>query len=211
MDLDTSLGTLRTHGPIGLHGTRCAVGRERRQKAAFTCFIGQAPVKPHHILLGGDLNSEGEVVQPGVLSALGLPIVHGAGDQPHLIDAAVGGRRLALARWMADPNNPLVARALVNRIWQHHFGEPLAGNPNNLGASGSKPTHPALLDWLANKWVQEGWSIKQLHRWIMTSKAYQMSTHHPDRPSVEAIDPDNHSLSYFTPRKMTAEEIEITS
>ncbi len=177
------------------------------RKLRLPVSIGQEPVKPHHILLGGDLNSEGEVVQPGVLSALGLPIVHGAGDQPHLIDAAVGGRRLALARWMADPNNPLVARALVNRIWQHHFGKPLAGNPNNLGASGSKPTHPALLDWLANKWVQEGWSIKQLHRWIMTSEAYQMSTHHPDRRSVEAIDPDNHSLSYFTPRKMTAEEI----
>ncbi|MCB1226750.1 MAG: PSD1 domain-containing protein, partial [Verrucomicrobiales bacterium] len=121
-----------------------------------------------HILTGGSLEAPGDPVGPGVLSALGVAI--GASEtDPYLIPDNVNGRRLALAKWITDPRNPLTARAIVNRIWQHHFGKPLAGNPNNFGAKGAKPTHPKLLDWLAADFMEHGWKIKHLHQLILAS------------------------------------------
>jgi hypothetical protein len=159
-----------------------------------------------HILMGGSIEAPGEKVGPGVLSALGLGI-EGAGGDPYLLPEEVGARRLGLARWIADARNPLTTRAIVNRIWQYHFGKPLAGTPNNLGVKGAKPTHPELLDWLTADFVAQGWTIKRVHRLIMTSEAYRMSARHPDFEKLRDADPNNDLLAFFPHRRLTAEEL----
>ncbi len=152
------------------------------------------------ILNGGDPFSPGEAVNPGVLSAA-------AGAEQFKIPTDIEGRRTALARWIVSPENPLTARVMVNRVWASHFGRGIAGNPNNFGASGMKPTHPALLDWLAVEFLRSGWSVKQLHRVIMNSAAYRRSTAHPDADSLATADPDGSSYATFRPRRLAAEEI----
>jgi hypothetical protein len=117
------------------------------------------------------------------------------------------GRRLALAQWIASPNNTLTARVIVNRIWQHHFGKGIVATPNNLGVMGARPTHPELLDWLATWFIEHGWSIKRLHRLIMNSATYQQSADHPDREQLDAIDSTNSLLAYYPPRRLAAEEL----
>lgn len=160
----------------------------------------------NHILTGGALEALGDPVQPGVLSAVGVPVNPDASD-PYVIDEEIFGRRYALAQWIADPRNGLSTRAIVNRVWQYHFGEPLASNPNNFGAKGGKPTHPELLDWLTADFVENGWTFKRLHRLIMSSRTYQMASRHPQHEVLANEDPDNHLLAYFPNRRMTAEEL----
>lgn len=159
------------------------------------------------IYLGGALEAPGENLTPGVLSPLGIPSGVGSEKDPYALPQTEGGRRLALAKWIADTQNPLAARSIVNRVWQHHFGQPLAGNPNNFGAKGAKPTHPQLLDALARELITHDWSLKHLHRVILTSEAYRMSSRHPDAAQLAQMDPDNQMLAYFPPRRLTAEEI----
>ncbi len=159
-----------------------------------------------YILTGGSLEAPGEEVRPGVVSALGLP-VNPKADDPYVTGEDLAGRRLALARWIADPGNPLTTRSIVNRVWQYHFGKPLAGNPNNFGVKGAKPTHPELLDWLAADFVSGGWKMKRLHRLIMTSKTYMQSSEHPNLETLRASDPNNDRLAYFPTRRLTAEEL----
>ncbi len=150
------------------------------------------------ILDGGSLEAPGEKVEPGVLSALGVETE---------IPDALHGRRLAVAKWIADERNPITARAFVNRVWQYHFGKPIAGNPNNFGVKGAKPTHPELLDWLAADFVEHGWQIKRLHRLIMTSATYRQSGQHPQRYDLETKDPNNDLLAYYPNRRLSAEEV----
>ncbi len=152
------------------------------------------------ILTGGDPFTPGEKVAPGVLSVLGAL-------QKTPVPTTIEGRRRALAEWIADPANPLTTRTFVNRVWLWHFGRPLAGNPNNFGSTGQKPTHPELLDWLAATFVEQGWSLKALHRAIMTSEAYARSATHPDRAALAALDPTGTSYAVFAPRRLTAEEL----
>jgi hypothetical protein len=110
-----------------------------------------------------------------------------------------------LADWIAAPDNPLTARVIVNRVFQHHFGRGLVRTPSDFGIQGSLPTHPELLDWLAGHFVQDGWSLKRLHRLILTSQSYQASA----TPTAEALkaDPSNDWFSRFEMRRLTAEEI----
>jgi mono/diheme cytochrome c family protein len=150
-----------------------------------------------HILAGGDPFSPKDAVKPGALSA--------ASDAT--IPETVEGRRKALADWIAEPKNPLTARVMVNRVWQWHFGQGLASNPNNFGTTGKKPTHPGLLDWLAVEFVEQGWSVKHLHRLIMTSEAYRRSSRYPDPKAVAAKDPLGISYAMFKPRRLAAEEL----
>ena len=159
-----------------------------------------------HILLGGALEAPGEEVGPGVLSALNLP-VSTEGKDPYRIADKLQGRRLALANWIAHPKNPLTARSIVNRVWQHHFGKPLAANPNNFGAKGGKPTHPDLLDWLAADFVEHGWKFKRLHRLIMSSATYRQSGRHPNLDKLKDKDPDNILFAFHPPRRLSAEEM----
>ncbi len=152
------------------------------------------------ILTGGDPFSQGTKVQPGVLSVLG-EIEH-----PE-IPQRIEGRRKAFAQWITNPDNPLTTRTIVNRIWLWHMGQPIAGNPNNFGSTGKRPTHPLLLDWLAAAFVESGWLIKQLHRTIMLSEAYRRSCLHPDREVLVEKDPLGTSYATFQPRRLTAGEM----
>ncbi|MCC6420191.1 MAG: DUF1553 domain-containing protein [Gemmataceae bacterium] len=108
---------------------------------------------------------------------------------------------------MASTDNPLTARVMVNRIWQGHFGTGLVATSNNFGKMGKRPTHPELLDWLARRFVEGGWSVKALHRLIVHSATYRQSGARPDMAAVRRIDPQNHLLAYFPPRRLTAEEV----
>ena len=160
----------------------------------------------NHILIGGALTALGDRVSPGVLSAVALMSSEHKSNSG-LITDSVNGRRLELARWIANPDNPLTTRSIANRIWQYHFGVGIAANANNFGAKGGKPTHPELLDFLAATFVQNGWSFKQMHRLIMMSDAYQRSTQPSDREHLAIHDPNNRLLSHFPRRRLTAEEL----
>ncbi len=176
------------------------------RKLRMPAKIEEKPLPDNHILLDGALEAPGETVLPGVLSALGLPVSK-APVTPFVIGKQTEGRRLALAKWIANPENPLTARSIVNRVWQMHFGKPLAGNPNNFGAKGKRPTHPQLLDWLAKDFVEHGWEFKRLHKLIMLSKTYRQGTEHPQIEKLRNNDPENHLLAYREPRRLTAEEL----
>jgi len=152
------------------------------------------------VLGGGDPFSPTTPVEPGVLSA-----VADAGSMA--IPTGLEGRRRAFAAWVAGADNPLTPRVIVNRVWMWHFGEPLAGNPNNLGGTGKRPTHPELLDWLAATFVEDGWSLKSLHRRILASSAYRRGTRHPDAAALASLDPQGTSLAVFRPRRLSAEEL----
>ncbi len=158
------------------------------------------------ILIGGSLEAKGDAVKPGVLSPTGLP-ANPEGENPWEITDDLEGRRLAFAKWVADDKNPLTARSIVNRIWQYHFGNGIVKTANNFGVKGSKPTHPELLDWLTNDFVENGWKIKRLHRMIMTSDVYRRSGKPVDAEKQAAVDPDNKLLASWQPRRLTAEEL----
>jgi len=149
---------------------------------------------------GGDPFAEGPKVNPGVLSVLNS-------QSEARIPQSMEGRRKAFAEWVASPENPLTTRAIVNRIWMWHFDRPIAGNPNNFGSTGKKPTHPELLDWLAAVFVESGWSFKAMHRLIMSSAAYRRSSMHPDVTALREKDPLGTSYAAFKPRRLTAEEL----
>ncbi|QDT04447.1 Planctomycete cytochrome C [Rubripirellula lacrimiformis] len=157
---------------------------------------------------GGDVYAVGDAVSPGALSAaesLGQmrPIEFPDTERT----AGRGNRRLALADWIADPTNPLTARVMVNRVWAWHFGKGIAGNPNNFGGTGALPTHPELLDYLAQWFIDNDWSVKKLNRLIMTSEAFRRDSRHPDPDSLQTIDPSGQLYATFRPRRLSAEEL----
>lgn len=115
--------------------------------------------------------------------------------------------RLELASWMASSQHPLTARVYVNRIWRWHFGAGLVPSTENFGVLGDRPSHPDLLDWLARRFIESGWSTKQLHRMILASSVYQMSSRHPDRQRVVDIDPENRLLWKFNLQRLESEQI----
>ena len=118
---------------------------------------------------------------------------------------ATSGRRLALANALTDGKHPLLARVMVNRIWMHHFGKGIVASPGDFGQLGSKPTHPELLDWLAVEFMRGGWSLKQLHRLIMTSRTYRQASTRDEKRDL--IDPDNLYLSRMNVRRLEAETL----
>ncbi len=147
----------------------------------------------------GDPNKLGEVVPRRFLRILK--------GQP-LRDERAGSGRQELASWIVAPENPLTARVIVNRVWLHHFGRGLVQTPNDFGRQGKSPTHPELLDWLANRLIESGWSIKSLHRTIMSSRAYQMASVRDGQAT--SVDPNNELLSAFPRRRLDAEAIRDT-
>jgi hypothetical protein len=151
-------------------------------------------------LKGGGYDAFGEEVQPGFLTIIDR------GDAkitPSKINTT--GRRTALANWLADPANPLTARVMVNRIWHYHFGRGIVRSTNNFGQIGDRPTHPELLDWLAAELIRVGWRLKSLHRTIMLSNAYRMSS--AGNADGLAKDPTNDLFWRFDMRRMSAEEL----
>ncbi|MFN0106070.1 MAG: PSD1 and planctomycete cytochrome C domain-containing protein [Bryobacteraceae bacterium] len=159
------------------------------------------PVPDTHILDRGEFTNKGEKVRPGTLSAIPAgPEIVEPGHGPF-----VPQRRKALAEWLASPDNPLPARVMVNRIWQGHFGRGLVGTPNDFGRQGEPPTHPELLDWLAADFIEKSWSVKAMHRLLMTSQAYRR-TSGPDAANAR-IDAANTYLWRMNRRRLEAEEI----
>ena len=153
-------------------------------------------VKDAHIHVRGRYDRLGPVVPrrfPRLLAGDGRkPITDGSG-------------RLQLARWIASAENPMTARVMVNRIWQHHFGEGIVRTPNNFGKLGSPPTHPELLDHLAHRFVESGWSMKAMHRLMMLSATYQQSSVAPEK--TLAADPANELFGRFNRQRLEAEAI----
>jgi hypothetical protein len=127
---------------------------------------------PTHLLAGGDWRKPQQELKPGFPAILGKATPDTQLDTP----AESTGRRAALARWLTRPDHPLTARVMVNRLWQHHFGVGIVATPNDFGSVGTPPTHPELLDWLAVELVENGWSLKYLHKLMVTSATYQQSS-----------------------------------
>jgi hypothetical protein len=162
---------------------------------------GRYEVPASHLLKGGDPLNLGPEMSPGFVkvATYGNPPI--ANSRP---DGRTSGRRLALAQWLTSEGNPLPARVFVNRIWYHHFGRGIVATLDNFGVVGDPPTHPELLDWLAVEFASNGWSIKDMHRLMMTSEAYQMASAY-EHASSAANDPGNHSLWRFPIRRLEAE------
>jgi hypothetical protein len=148
------------------------------------------------------IQKRGEPTRPGDEVARRFLTVLGGDPVP--ADEPGSGRR-QLADWLTRPGNPLTARVIVNRIWQHHFGQGLVVTENDFGIRGSAPTHPELLDWLASRFIESGWSIKSLHRLVMSSQAYRRSSGQSE--ACAAVDPGNSLLWRFSRRRLDAEEI----
>jgi hypothetical protein len=154
---------------------------------------------PTHILRGGNFAMQGDEVQPGFLSILD-PTDAKVTALPNST-----GRRTALAAWLTDPRNPLVARVMVNRIWHYNFGTGIVATPGDFGRMGSRPTHPELLDYLSANFVENGWSIKKIQRQILLSNTYQQSS--DLQAKAAEADPDNKLLWRWSRRRMEAEAV----
>jgi len=162
--------------------------------------IGNAAPRTH-LLAKGVFDQQREEVQPGFLQIL-APKPLEVTPPSHLKST---GRRTALAKLLTEPQNPLTARVMVNRIWHYHFGKGIVGTTSDFGLKGDRPTHPPLLDWLASEFIQSGWSIKHLHRLIMASSTYQQSSKH--RMEAARIDPENKLLWRFPLCRLEGEAI----
>ena len=156
---------------------------------------------PTHVLSLANFAAPQQEVQPGFLSILDAA--------PASYEAPAGGktsgRRTALAKWLTDPANPLTGRVMANRIWHYHFGQGIVRSPSDFGLMGERPTHPELLDYLTSEFVNNGWSIKSMHRLIMTSEAYQQASEHVE--TAAAADPFNKLLWRFPPQRLEGEVI----
>ncbi len=160
-----------------------------------------------HVHLRGSAHVEGDEVQPAFPTVLGetdgpKPAEYSPVDQ---LGRKSSGRRLALAKWIASPENPLTARVMMNRMWQHHFGRGIVASTNDFGKLGETPTHPELLTFLAAEFINRGWSMKEMHRFIMNSRTYRMSSA-PNETNL-AKDPSNNLFWRFNMRRLTAEEM----
>jgi Protein of unknown function (DUF1553)/Protein of unknown function (DUF1549) len=158
----------------------------------------QAP--PTHILAVGNYENPLEEVEPGFLTILDPAPVKVT--PPDGIEST--GRRTALAKWLTDPKNPLTPRVMVNRLWHHHFGVGIVATPGDFGRMGQRPTHPELLDWLSDEFVANGWSLKRMHRLMVTSSAYRQSSAGEDGNEK---DPLNRLVWRFRPQRLEAEAI----
>ncbi len=178
-------------------------------------FLMSQPSAPPHALTLVDRKNPTEVrvLRRGNPATLGnrVPRRFLSAFRDHQTPFQVGSGRLELARAIIDPANPLTARVAVNRVWMNHFGAGLVPTPSDFGRRAAPPSHPELLDWLANRFVESGWSLKKLHRLIMLSATYQQSSFGPDDPGSLAMarqhDPANRLLWRMSPRRLTFEEL----
>ncbi|MCI0418872.1 MAG: DUF1553 domain-containing protein, partial [Acidobacteria bacterium] len=160
------------------------------------CAVTEGPVVQQKVFIRGNWANPGEDAPKQFLRII-------AGEQQKPVTQGSG--RLELAEWLTQPSHPLTARVMVNRLWQWHFGEGLVRTPSNFGKLGEMPAHPELLDYLARQFVNRGWSIKAMHRLIMHSSAYQMSSEISSKAAE--MDPTNRLLSHMNRRRLDAEEI----
>jgi cytochrome c553 len=178
------------------------IEKERRPEPTIRALWSRGEPSPTYLLKRGNYLTPGAEVGPGVPSVL----TDGKSPfefQPPWSGSKTTGRRLALARWLTTPDHPLTARVLVNRVWKHHFGTGIVTTLGNFGRTGAAPSHPELLDWLALDFVRSGWSIKHLHRLMVSSATYRQSSQ--VTAELAAADGDNRWLSRMALRRMEAE------
>ena len=185
---------------------RIAEVRARKPAEDFISALTEPAQPPPntHVFHRGDYRQPRSAVAPGGLSVLGpdgQPIEFPVKNP----DLPTTGRRLAFAQWLTSGYHPLVARVLVNRVWMHHFGRGLVNTPGDFGSMGEKPSHPALLDWLAEDFMKNGWKLKRLHRLILTSTAYRQSSQRT--ADTQRRDPDNHFYGRKPVQRLDAEAI----
>lgn len=181
-----------------------ALERRRPSGLAQALCVSENGARPREtfVFVRGDPHSASDKVEPGFPSVITTA-------PPTLAPLAAGtassGRRRVLADWIVSRENPLAARVMVNRVWQFHFGRGLVRTPSDFGFHGAPPTHPELLDWLADEFMRSGWSLKSLHRNIVLSSAYRMSS----KPNAlaQSRDPENDLFWRFDLRRLTAEEL----
>ena len=161
---------------------------------------------PTRILIRGDYRQPGEPVTPGFPTAIAGKEETATMITDRYRQFPTRGWRLTLARWIASPDNPLTARVMANRIWQHHFGRGIVATPSDFGKNGERPTHPELLDWLAVEFMDRGWSVKDMHRLMVNSAAYRQSSEN-ELMARHAADPENKLLWRFERRRLEAEAI----
>jgi len=179
--------------------------QRRRQRVPYVyqaLAVSEKSQTPTHILRRGNPHLVGREVKPAFPAVLNPPTV----DIPSLpTEAKSSGKRSVFAQWVADADNPLTARVMVNRIWQYHFGRGIVRSSNDFGLLGTPPTHSELLDWLASEFMANGWRIKAMHKLIMTSNTYMMST--LNNPKFVQLDANNDLFWRFNMRRLAAEEI----
>jgi len=221
--LERQLGTLAYRQIAFEHGLVPSVlkgpvkARWEELQLALKQFDRLRPVPPESVPTATDIgpvapptripgDRKQDVIEPGFLSVLD--------PAPARIEPAPGaarstGRRLALARWLTRPDNPLSTRVIVNRVWQYHFGRGLVGTPSDFGRLGELPSHAELLDWLAGELVARGWHVKSLHRLILTSATYRQAAERNPRElaAAQRVDPENRLLWKRTVHRLDAEEI----
>lgn len=169
----------------------------------FYGVVADETVPDVHVLLRGDPESPtGEPLAPAALSALTMLTPH-LGNK----ETAEGDRRMALANWITDPENPLTARVIVNRVWQWHFGNGIVNTPSDFGYGGDRPSHPELLDWLAAELVTRDGSLKSMHRLILTSETYQQESRFEQHDRRATEDGNNRLLWRQNPHRIEAEVI----
>ena len=177
--------------------------RRKSSSAPRGYFLYEPSPKPPvtHLLLRGRASSPGSEVEGGVPAVL-------VSRQPQFEkpDGRTSRRRIGLARWLVDDRNPLTARVIVNRVWQHHFGQGIVRTPSDFGVIGAPPSHPELLEWLADWFMHDAhWSLKRLHRLVLTSSTYRMSKH--VRPEYAAKDAENERFWRFPYQRLEVEAI----
>ena len=170
--------------------------KESPPELPLSCGVEEGTPEEARILIRGNVASKGAVVPRQFLQII-------AGENQTPIQQGTG--RLEMAQWLTSPDHPLTARVIANRIWQNHFGEGIVRTPNNYGRTGEVPTHPELLDFLARRFMQSGWSFKAMHRMLLLSSSYQMSSQ--ITPEAHEIDPANRLFSRANRRRLDFEEI----
>lgn len=197
-----------------LHRQREKLERERPKSLEQALAVKEeSRPRDTFILLRGNPQSPGELVEPAFPTVLVSANAKPPQLPPRRERSESSGRRKVLADWIASPDNPLTARVMVNRVWQYHFGRGLVRSSSNFGYMGTPPTHPELLDWLASEFVKNGWKLKPLHRLIVTSNTFRMSsqsdavqsTINNQQSTIE--DPENDLLAHFDLRRLSAEEV----
>jgi len=170
---------------------------------ACTDVGGEAP--PTFLLKRGDWRKPDEEVQPGFPESVSLELPVDRSNRPNKSDTT--HRRSQLALWITAPENPLTARVIVNRIWQSHFGRGIVGTPGDFGVQGDRPSHPELLDWLARELVRNNWSLKAIHKLIVTSAVYQQNAESKANENPSSVDPENRLLWHYPRRRLDAEAL----
>jgi mono/diheme cytochrome c family protein len=213
-NLNVTTGNLTQFDKAGLdainkkYGDQTAELTKQRPEEDNAAVLTEVPgkVPATFVFYRGDINSPRGEVQPGELTVL-APSSDSSKHQVPTDDPALPttGRRLAYARWLTSGEHPLVARVLVNRFWHHHFGRGIVATPADFGQLGARPSHPELLDWLASRFVDDGWQLKKLHRVLLSSTAFQQAS--ARRDEHDAIDPDNLLLARMSLRRLEAETV----